>query len=499
MTTAVRVDASPSIGTGHVKRMLSLAKAIRSIGQQVVFIWRDLGLDCGSELDKAGFDHIRLPSSDRVPLMGADNPPHADWAGLPQAQDAKDTSDALKDFAVEWLIVDHYAFDARWHDRISEALKCRIAAIDDLADRPLAADLIVDHNFANDHREKYQGVADSAARILGGPRFALLDSTYSDAPRYAFSPEVRSIGVFMGGTDSTNASSTVLDALQASGFEGQIEVVTTTANPHLDRLRDRLAASGHAKLSCNLPDLAGFFARHDIQIGGGGGSTWERCCIGAPTLGIVVAQNQHAALAPLASRNILSMCAEPRPDIIAEQLNLLIQDPALRAHYAESSRQLVDGKGSERVAVAMFADRLTVRPATQVDSGLMFSWRNDPSVRAVSREKAVLDRLTHDDWVERTIASPDSYLMVAEIGDRAVGVIRYDAMPDDDCEVSLYIDPELNGLGLGKSLLRAGERSLRGARGIVAEVLSDNPASVKIFAASGYRERHPGHWYKPLS
>lgn len=497
MTIAFRVDASREIGTGHVKRMLSLAKAVRALGGDVVFLWRYLELDSGANFSAAGFEHVRL-SPPAQPLVPSDDAPaHASWAGVGPAQDIADCVAALAERTIEWMIVDHYAFDARWHNAMRDRLGCRICAIDDLADRPLAADIVVDHNYADDHRAKYAAVS-PAARILGGPRFALLDEIYRDAPRYEFSREVASIGVFMGGADSSNSTRNVLDALEMSGFDGRVEVVTTHANRHLPALERRLATMPQMVLATDLPDLSGFFARHDLQIGAGGGATWERCCIGAPSLGIVVAENQRAALQPLADAGVLPMCDRPDAAAITDRLAAIVADPDIRADYARRARALVDGRGAERVALALLGDRMTLRPATMHDSAQMYVWRNNPAIRSVSRESAPLDRLAHDAWVARAIASPDRRLLIAERGDRALGVIRFDVVDADRCEVSLYVDPALGGLGLGRCLLAAGENNLAGMRGIVAEVLPDNAASARLFAAAGYTEKSPGHWYKSL-
>lgn len=349
MTIAIRVDASRDIGIGHVKRMLSLAKALRALGGDVVFVWRDLGLDSGADYSAAGFEHVRLlpPAQPIAPL--ADAPAHASWAGVGPAEDIADCIAALAERAVEWMIVDHYAFDGRWHDAMRDRLGCRICVIDDLADRMLAADIVVDHNYADDHRAKYAAIA-PMARILGGPRFALLDEIYRDAPRYDFSRDVASIGVFMGGADASNATGNVLDAIDMSGFDGCVEVVTTRANPHLPALQRRLATMPKVVLATDLPDLSSFFARHDLQIGAGGGATWERCCIGAPTLLVMVADNQRNVAPQLFDRGYVELATAVNAASIQIPLKNLIADSEKRRSFAFRSRQLVDGLGASRVA-----------------------------------------------------------------------------------------------------------------------------------------------------
>ncbi len=351
----IRVDASRAMGTGHLHRSIALAHALRAQGDDVAFVTRDLGLDSGATLARAGFDAVTIlprPSTDS--LESDPDIPHSDWAEVPQSQDMDETAQAAKAHAPDWVVVDSYAFDARWHHSVSTALDRPIAAIDDVADRAMACDLIVDHTYAPDHAAKYEKAIDPAkARLLGGPSYALLGPAFAEAPRAVFCDKVRSIGVFMGGVDAGDHTSAALDGVELAGFQGPVEVVTTSANPGLTRLKARVEARANTKLSLNQPDLAGFFARHDLQIGAGGGATWERCCLGAPTLLVVVAANQNAVAKPLADDGVVALAPEPTAQAIAGPLSALIEDPERRRALAEKSRALVDGCGAARVAREM--------------------------------------------------------------------------------------------------------------------------------------------------
>lgn len=348
MKIAFRVDASRQMGTGHLRRSLSLAKALREAGAEVVFVTRDLGVDSGAMIAAAGFPYHRL-AAPAGEFAGDPAVPHAAWAGVDADADAARTAACLEDGA-DWVVVDHYGFGARWHRAVRAALGCRIAAIDDMADRDFDIDLLIDHNYARDHRAKYAGRLQETTPILGGPAYALLGPAFADAPRYAFSRTVRTMGVFMGGVDAANVTCTVLDAIDATGFAGPVEVVSTSANPHLATLREQVGRRPGATLSLDVPDLSGFFARHDLQIGAGGGASWERCCIGVPTLLLIVAENQRAVVPDLAREGIVATVDSLARDAIARALGALVDDPDRRAELARRSRALVDGNGARRVA-----------------------------------------------------------------------------------------------------------------------------------------------------
>ena len=334
-----------------------------------------------------------------------------------------------------------------------------------------------------------------SARLLGGPRHALLGPTYAEAPRYEFNESVRSIGVFMGGVDAGGHSLGVLDALDAIGFEGAVEVVATSANPHLGDLREQIAGRANTRLSLDLPDLAGFFARHDLQVGAGGGASWERCCIGVPTLLVVVAPNQMSVAPLLAEAGIAAFAPDPEPEALAGHLETLIADAALRSSLAAKSRELVDGLGATRAALSMLGESLTVRPATQDDAQSMFDWRGHPTTRAVSQESGELLWDDHVAWLSRVLEDPERLLFVGAIGGRPVGVIRFDFSSDTRAEVSLYLDPALHGLGLGPHLLLAGEAAANPAL-VDATVLEGNRASQHLFEGCGYTQTGPTAYEK---
>ena len=350
MKVAFRVDASADIGTGHVRRSLSLALKLRALGGDVRFVTRSLGVDSVGMIAGEGFEGSALLGPPSGVFTPDPDVPHSAWAQVSWERDSAETIEALADFAPDWVVMDSYAFDAKWQDAVRAALHCLIAQIEDMADRRFACDLLIDHNYAGDHAAKYAGCLPDGARLLGGPRYALLGPAFADAPRYEFDETVRSVGVFMGGDDAGGFSGAVLDALDAIGFAGDIEVVATSSYVHLADLRERIAARANTKFSLDLPNLAAFFARHDLQVGAGGGASWERCCIGVPTLLVVVAENQRSVAPQLAADGIVALAETPDAATLAAQLAELVANPHRRADLAKRARILVDGRGAERVA-----------------------------------------------------------------------------------------------------------------------------------------------------
>lgn len=494
---AIRVDASAVIGTGHLKRCLSLGQALAETGAQTRFICRPLDAVAGQVLatQDVAVHWLPTPSDQFTPPVCAAE--HVQWACVSADDDALQTAEALGDWQPDWVVVDHYAFDARWHDAVRKALGGRLLVIDDLADRPIAADALLDHNWDADHQAKYADQLQRAPVWLCGPRFALLSPVYQRAPRYYPRESVHSIGIFMGGTDPDGITTRVLSACRSVGFTGPVEVVSTSASPYLPGLRRACMTDSGTTLTLDEPELTAFFGRHDLQIGAGGGATWERCCIGAPTIAMVLAANQLIVVPAL---DRLSALRAARLDntygaadlpTLTEALHQLLSDAAARNALGQQATTLVDGRGAQRVALSLLGERLKLRPATLDDARLLHSWRNHPSVRAVSATKDPITFEAHEGWMRAVLADPARWLFVGEVGHLPVGSIRFDRLDSGPLDVSLYLDPELQGLGLGRRLLAAGEQAIRArqSEGITvnASVLPGNSTSQQLFEAGGYR------------
>ena len=355
---AIRVDASTTIGLGHLKRCLSLSEALLQCGLKVIFVCRSLGVDVRKLIARVGVELVELHSPRTNDFVAEKSQTkHASWACVSWELDVQETVAALRSWRPDWVLIDHYAFDAKWHNACLTELKCRLAVVDDLGDRDLVADMLIDHNYHISHETKYEKRIPNGTVILGGPQYALLGQTFGNAKRYQFAENVRSIGVFLGGGDPLNWTEKALYACRnIVNFTGEIEVVVTSANLHRSSLAQIARNDIGIRISMDLPALENFFARHDLQIGAGGGAIWERCCIGAPTVGIVCAENQLLSLPSLHALGVVEMAGheERWRDVssmeIAKSVTKLIGAPKLRRKLSENGKDLVDGLGAMRVA-----------------------------------------------------------------------------------------------------------------------------------------------------
>ena len=80
---------------------------------------------------------------------------HSSWLPVSQSQDANETADIIHILKPNWIIVDHYSLDATWLEIVKNSY-AKILVIDDIGDRDLICDLLLNQNLGAS-AEKYDG------------------------------------------------------------------------------------------------------------------------------------------------------------------------------------------------------------------------------------------------------------------------------------------------------------------------------------------------------
>lgn len=100
--------------------------------------------------------------------------------------------------------------------------------------------------------------------------------------------------------------------------------------------------------------MAELMTAADLAIGASGATTWERCCMGLPTVTIMAADNQRDVAEALASINATAVLDK---NCSISQLSMtiasLMGDQTALASMSRTVSLLVDGLGTERVADAV--------------------------------------------------------------------------------------------------------------------------------------------------
>ena len=365
---AFRVDASLQIGNGHVMRCLTLADALVTRGAKCQFICRDHPGNLIDFIRAKGHSVHTLPLA---PTLGAAEAAsasdyadpllvHHAWLGANQAQDADACTPILAAQRPDWLIVDHYALDAHW-ERALEPHYNKLMVIDDLADRPHACNLLLDQTFGRDSAD-YHHLVPTDCRLLCGSQYALLRPEFAIMRPYSLQrrarPALRELLITMGGVDRDNVTCQVLQALHTCPLptDCRITVVMGAKAPWLDAVRTQAQYMPWAtRLLVGVRDMAQVMAESDLAIGGAGATSWERCCLGVPTIMLVLAENQRAVARGLERSDAAKIIdlGQCKTMLLGELLVPLITDTAQLLRMSKCAASIVDGSGASAVMLEM--------------------------------------------------------------------------------------------------------------------------------------------------
>lgn len=359
LRVAFRVDASTEIGSGHVMRCLTLADALAETGARCTFVMRQKPGNLEEAVRGRGHSAVMLPPPESAVSAsgGEEEPSHAQWLGTHWESDASETLTALADIDLDWLVVDHYALDVRWESRVAGRAR-HLMVIDDLADRKHACDLLLDQNLGR-RPEDYAGLVSPETKQLIGPRFALLRNEFVRARESSLQAralrEPVKLLISLGGVDANNITGDVLDVLADMPEAGQwqVTVVLGAACPHAGSIREQADAMIHGvEVVVGASNMAELMAGADLAIGAAGGSAWERCCLGLPTLLIVMADNQRPGACALEAAGAAICLGEPhgvQGRLAGELRRLMKPGNDVLPELASKAASLCDGLGTRRV------------------------------------------------------------------------------------------------------------------------------------------------------
>jgi UDP-2,4-diacetamido-2,4,6-trideoxy-beta-L-altropyranose hydrolase len=477
---AFRCDATLTSGGGHVMRCLTLAEEMKRLGEDVLILTNDEALDLVPAL---------ATCQSRVAVVDPG----------PQA-----VVEALRihwDVPADVVVLDHYGWGDPSEASLREAAK-KVVVIDDLANRRHDCDVLLDSNLGR-YPEDYAGRVPTACQLLIGTGYALLRPEFPALRRFALARRiegspVRRILISMGLTDVGGITLTIVQALRRAGITVDLDVIVGPTASSLAGLRG--LADPALCLHIAPPDVGALMAKADLAVGAGGSSTWERCCLGLPSVILVLADNQRSLAMAVAEAGAASMIDKPDSAAIGEAVLTLMRDDGLRTQMSAHAAALCDGLGVKRVAAMILggdAD-LRLRRADATDVERLWEWRNDPGSRAASRNDQFIPFADHIAWYQHALKDVSRIILIGEMAGRPIGTVRFDPCGPQTFEVSITLDPDMKSQGLGRKLLAAAidwQKANQPSDMLRATAREMNTASINAFAACGFSASPPtGGW-----
>ena len=325
----IRCDGGQALGYGHIRRCLTVARALRdSEGFGVMFVL-DGDEGAAARLRKAGFETVLLPEHSQTDL----------FASLVQTRKPS-------------VLV----ADARQRLTRAElaglAAKARvIAVLDDISDRRLAATHAYYTPLPQVVELSWEG---SSCLVRVGWEWSLLGFDPSHYRRRENRAGPLQLIVTMGGSDPKDFTRLALQALMGATPPLQARFVIGPNFVDPGALAKEIGAAGFEVLN-DVADLAAEFARADLALISFGVTAYEMAALGVPALYLALSMD-HARSASAFCQAGMGDIVAPDPKSITSALGKLILDGERRHAMSKIGRTLIDGKGAERIAAELAAD-----------------------------------------------------------------------------------------------------------------------------------------------
>lgn len=327
-----RVDGGGNIGQGHIMRCLSLAEGLRERGVQCVFVTKDIDPNTGRRITHNGHLIERLPSE--IDLEG----------------DLNMTINLIREHQPDLVITDSYEINQHYLEQLKR-LDATLMSIDDLAKIHFCSDIVLNQNVGfkdSDYStEKY-------TKLLVGPEYVLLRKEVRD--KYFLKKEIKevaeSILVTLGGTDPENQTLKVVMAFKGLKNNIEITVVVGPGYQYEEILREKIGADNRFTLARNPQNIFNLMEKTDLAISAGGSTCYELAYLGVPNIILTLADNQKKIAEGLDNYGTsinLGWFEDVTEEDIKEAVEDLIENRERREAMSKRGKELVDGKGVERV------------------------------------------------------------------------------------------------------------------------------------------------------
>lgn len=495
-TIVFRSVANQRIGTGHAMRCHALHTRLESLGWRCYWsATRETFNFLGSNISP--FAQIELQEDD--PIVHAE------------------TIKAIVGHC-HVLIIDDYAVEKEFATAMRSFCD-KIVYFDDLANRKLDADLVVNPTPGN-WKEQYSTLTTRPVYLLQGPDFALLRQQFLFRrnnraiirQNHDVVSSLKRIFISFGGIDAANGTGLALDMLSSETDIG-IDVVLGRQALHLDYVREQISQIGpRARLWTDVADMAALMVEADIAIGAPGTSTWERACLGLPSLLVGIAENQreNAKIVESCGAGIVAgfLTTEPREAVanrLTQYFRTLKGSFIKRKNMALAAAKLCDGRGGQRVAVALLPGtelrngcKLHLRIVEAKDETLLMDWQREPETRRYALNPAIPSAEEHHNWLMERLASSVDWFLIAEIDGEPAGYVRLDWIGEDNGRpeylISIATARSHHKKGIAAALLKAIRHLAPGAH-FYAKILADNLASLSLFTGANYSLAADGYFH----
>jgi len=328
-----RCEFGTQFGFGHLMRCISLGQAFQEYEQTQTICLSTNSADGFDELfNSANMTHIRLPEN----AVGLSFNP--------------DNHFQLTDKVI--TVFDNY--DVTEEQMLTYKKNYpNLVAIDDLADRVLHVDMIINQNLGSDQLE-YKTI--NQPKLFLGAQYALLRKNILKARR---KKESNRIIMSFGGGEVYGRIKGFFEILLALDKDLDVDIlvdfVISGNSNSIDKIRNILTTCERLKFNFieNRLDLSPYIARADFAVTAAGSTVFELACMGVPQIVFVINKNQEITGQKI-NETGLGTCLDDISNldihILRKTFFTFLHDDHMKQSISRQAQKLIDGKGAQRVA-----------------------------------------------------------------------------------------------------------------------------------------------------
>lgn len=337
MEIIFRVDSSNNIGGGHLTRCINIANQLKNKDVNSIFLCQNLpGLDI-KLLEIHNHTYKLLPKNKNF------------------KKDAKETIKFLIDQKItpNCLVVDHYEIDTNWEKMIRPYTK-KLCVIDDLANKKHSCDFLINQVFGI-KPFVYKNLINNSCELFLGNKYIMLRPEFlrmRNSKNNFDSFDVNDIHLFFSSNDK-NALTIKYSNLLLDNFpEMNLHISVGNNFLELEKLRQLGLNNKRLNWKKNNLNIEEQMSKCQIAVGTPGMITWERACLGIPSIQLGIKDFQDNILSDLDSLGICKWIGQEKEIKEKDFIDIcrdFIKDKQKLLEMKRKCLAAVDGKGMERV------------------------------------------------------------------------------------------------------------------------------------------------------
>jgi spore coat polysaccharide biosynthesis predicted glycosyltransferase SpsG len=342
-----RVDGTTRSGWERLARCLALAAALQRRRRPTYFLSQVEPGSLGLSIKRAGNDWLDADS----------------FAG--STEDLAETIQEIRRLGPAAVVVDAAEAGEEYLSAL-RATGVLVVSLDHLAGVRFPSRLII-NPLLGPGRDAY--TFETGTQLLLGARYAIVRPEFRRVrPARAQEPPQPFRALVAVGDDDPNFQTGELAKLLLNAPKiDRVDMIVRPQHPKLEALQEMAASCpDRLSLATESPDITARVARCHFAIAGGSGWSLEFACVGVPQLLIVQAE-AHWPTAQRLEEEGAATCLGWHENVSAQTIRLAIQnllgDPLERQAMARCGRQLIDGRGPDRLVTAL---EVLLHPSRQI-------------------------------------------------------------------------------------------------------------------------------------